>query len=200
MAQTILYHLSLNSPWTYMGHARFLEIAERHGASVVYKPTNYRIVFPETGGLPLPQRPPARRAYRLQELERWSAFNGVPLNKLPAFHPADERAAVGMVLAAIERGLDPGPMVIGVLTAQWAEERDIGDADTLLAIAAERGYADPAGLLADGSSDAMTAAWERHSQDALAAGVFGAPTYVLGEQLFWGQDRLDFLDRALAQT
>jgi len=199
MTSEIIYHFSLNSPWTYLGDARLTEIADRHGAAINYKPTNLGKVFPETGGLPLPKRAPARQAYRLQELARWRDHVGVPLNLHPAFFPADEATAAGMVIAAKQQGLDCGPMVNGILTAVWAQERNIADTDTLLAIADERGFDGPA-LLAAATDDGVTAEWDQNAQDALDGGVFGAPTYILGEHLFWGQDRLEFLDRALADS
>ncbi len=196
MALQITYHFSLNSPWSYLGDARLTEMAARHGATVVHKPTNFGMVFPETGGLPLPKRAPARQAYRQQELERWRNHLNIALNKNPEFFPANERTGVGMVIAAINEGLDPGPLVNGILTAVWAEERNIADEETLLAIADDRGF-DGASLIAVGGTDEIQSQWEQYSRDALATGVFGAPSYVLGEQIFWGQDRLEFLDRAL---
>ena len=197
MTKTITYHYSLNSPWTYLGDARLTEIAARHGAAIDHKPTNLGKVFPETGGLPLPKRAPARQAYRLQELQRWRDHLGVPLNLHPAFFPADETVAAGMVVAAKQQGLDCGPLVNGILTAVWAEERNIADKDTLLAIAGERGFDGPA-LMAAAETEEIQAAWDQNARDALDTGVFGAPSYLLGNQLFWGQDRLEFLDRALA--
>jgi len=197
MTQEIIYHFSLNSPWTYLGDARLADIAQRHGATITHKPTNLGKVFPETGGLPLPKRAPARQAYRLQELARWRDHLGLTVNLHPAFFPADEATAAGMVIAAKRQGLDCGALVNGILTAVWAEERNIADTDTLLAIAGERGLDGPA-LLAAAKDEAVIGEWDRNAQDALDGGVFGAPTYILGEQLFWGQDRLEFLDRALA--
>jgi len=200
MARQIIYHFSLNSPWTYLGDARFQEIAARHGAKIIHKPTNFGMVFPETGGLPLPKRAPARQAYRLQELDRWRHHLDIKLVPQPAFFPADEKTAAGMVIAAANEGLDCGPLVNGILTAVWAEERNIADDDTLLAIAGERGFDNGAALLAAGKTEAAEEQRIQNSKDALAGGVFGAPSYVVGEHLFWGQDRLEFLDRALGQT
>lgn len=197
MSHTITYHFTLNSPWSYLGDARLAEIASRHGATIIHKPTNFGIVFPETGGLPLPKRAPARQAYRMQELERWPAHLNIPLIKQPEFFPSNERAGVGMVIAAINEGLNVGPLVNGILTALWAENRNIGDEATLLAIAGERGF-DGQRLMDAGRAEEIEAQWVQNSQDALATGVFGAPSYVLGTQIFWGQDRLEFLDRALA--
>lgn len=197
MAKTVDYFLSLISPYTYLGDALFTEIAARHGARVRRRPMELAKIFPETGGLPLPKRAPARQAYRLVELDRWREFRGLPLNKKPKFFPAREWPAAGMVIAAENQGLDSAALVNGILTAVWAEERDIADPATLEAIAAERGL-DGSALLARAEDDAVKDAYAANTADALEAGVFGAPTYVFQGQLYWGQDRLDFLDRALA--
>ena len=197
MGQTITYHFTLNSPWSYLGDARLAKMAARHGATVVHKPTNFSLVFPETGGLPLPKRAPARQAYRLQELERWPAHLGIPLIKQPDNFPSNERNGIGIVIAAINQGLDVTDLVNAIMTALWAEDRNIGDEATLIGIAEAQGF-DGQGLLEAGQENTIEAQWLQNSKDALAKGVFGAPTYGLGEQLFWGQDRLEFLDRALA--
>jgi 2-hydroxychromene-2-carboxylate isomerase len=199
MARRIEYYVCLISPWTYLGDGRFTAIAERHGAEVDIKPMNLGRVFPETGGLPLAKRAPARQAYRMQELARWRDFLGVPLNFEPKFFPADEAPAAAMVIAAKRHGLDCAPLVNGYLTAVWAEDRNIADPDTIVAVADERGF-DGKALFEASRDPAMIDTWDAYSRDALAAGVFGAPAYVIGEQLFWGQDRLDFVERALAAS
>ncbi|MBT3910597.1 MAG: 2-hydroxychromene-2-carboxylate isomerase [Rhodospirillaceae bacterium] len=197
MTKSIPYYFSLNSPWTYLGDARFTEMTARHGFTIDYKPTSLGKVFPTTGGLPLPKRAPARQAYRFQELVRGRDHVGIPLNLEPAFFPADEWPVAGMVIAAKGHDQGAGPMVNGILTAVWAEERNIADRDTLLTIAGERGY-DGAALMVAGDTDEAKAEFDQNADDALACGVFGAPSYVIGEQVFWGQDRLDFVERALA--
>jgi 2-hydroxychromene-2-carboxylate isomerase len=199
VSQTIAYYFSLNSPWSYLGDARLAKIVARHGATVLHKPTNFGLVFPETGGLPLQKRAPVRQAYRLQELNRWPAHLGIPLIKQPDHFPSNERIGVGMVIAAINEGLDVTDLVNAIMTALWAEDRDIGDEATLIGIAEAQGL-DGQGLLDKGREDTIDAQWLQYSRDAVAKGVFGAPTYTLGEQLFWGQDRLEFLDRALATS
>ncbi len=193
--QTIDYYLSLNSPWTYLGHDRFLALAARHGARVNVRPVDFGVIFPQTGGLPVGKRSPQRQAYRLRELDRWRTFLGVPLNLHPAHWPADDRIATGMVVAAREAGLDAAGLAGAYLRAVWAEERDIGDEATALAIAAEQGL-DGARLRA--GVDEGIAQRDADSLAAIERGVFGAPSYVIGEEIFWGQDRLDFVERALA--
>ncbi len=198
MTQRIDYYVCLISPWTYLGDARFRAIAAKHGAEVNVKPMNLGRVFPETGGLPLAKRAPARQAYRMQELKRWRDFLELPLALEPAFFPASEWPAAGMVIAAKQQGRDCGPLVNGFLSAVWAEDRNIADPAAAAAIADERGF-DGSALLAEAERDAgIKATWDTYSEEALAAGVFGAPAYVIGEHVFWGQDRLDFVDRLLA--
>ena len=192
MTLQIDYFLTPTSPWTYLGHERFAQIAKQHGASVSVKPVDYGVIFPQSGGLPLAKRAPQRQAYRLQELARWRECLGVPLNIHPKFFPADPAPAACLICAAPE---DRRMALAGdCLRAVWAEEQNIADAGVLAQIAARQGIADAAGAIAKGK-----AAYERNTREALARQVFGAPTYVYRDELFWGQDRLDFLDRALAK-
>jgi 2-hydroxychromene-2-carboxylate isomerase len=192
MAEKIDYYLTPTSPWTYLGHARFAQIAARRGAAVMVKPVDYGVIFPQSGGLPLAKRAPQRQAYRLQELARWRDHLGVPLNIHPKFFPADPAPAACLICAvpADKRMAMAGDF----LRAVWAEEKNIADAAVVAEIAARHGIADAAGAVARGK-----AIYESNTQEALARQVFGAPTYAYRDELFWGQDRLDFLDRALAK-
>jgi 2-hydroxychromene-2-carboxylate isomerase len=197
MSKVIDYYLTLNSPWAYLGSARFAEIARRHGAEVRVKPVNFGEIFPRTGGLPLPKRAPERQAYRLVEMKRWSAFLGIPINLQPAHFPAQEKLAACMVIAAGESGGDPLALAQAFGRALWEQQRDFGDRATCEAIAAETGHrADE--LLAAAEAPATAARHEALTEEAVARGVFGSPSYVYRDEIFWGQDRLDFLDRALA--
>jgi 2-hydroxychromene-2-carboxylate isomerase len=196
MPKIIDYYFSPISPWAYLGGPRLIEIAARHGAEVRVKPVALKTVFPQTGGLPLAKRAPARQAYRLMELRRWRDHLGLPITLHPAHFPAPDEAAAGLIIAAGETGGDPLRLSQAVLAAVWAEERDIADPATLEAIAGETGHDGPA-LLAKAEDPAIQATYQALSEEAVARGVFGSPTYALGDELFWGQDRLDFLDRAL---
>lgn len=198
MTATIDYFFSLVSPWTYLGSERFQEIVRRHGARVAYRPVQLGAVFAATGGLPLAKRAPARQAYRLQELVRWRDFLRLPLNLNPKFFPADEGLAARTVIAADRQGLDVGPMTTAILRAVWAEERDIADRGTLAEIAACCGF-DADALLHAANGAEVAAEYARNTDEAIARNVFGSPTYAVGDDIFWGQDRLDFLDRALSR-
>ena len=197
MSQTVDYYVSLSSPFTYMGHARLYEIAAKHGATVNAKVMNLATIFPKTGGLPLLKRAPERRAYRMMELKRWRAHLDVELTLEPKFFPVDERPAARMVIAAEIGGLDHTALIAAYLHAVWAEERDIADAKTVIAIADEQGL-DGAALARVAETPPVEDRYAAHTEEALAKGVFGAPAYVYRDELFWGQDRLDFLDHALA--
>ena len=193
---TIEYYYAPHSPWTYFGHQRLAEIAARHGARIAMKPCDLGRVFAATGGLPLPKRPPARLAYRLVELQRWRDVLGIELNLHPAHFPIDPTAASLSIIATLAtEGEEAGYQFAGrLMRAVWAEERNIADETTLAAIATEAGL-DADRILA--GREAATPAYERNTEDALAAGMFGAPWYRLRGEGFWGQDRLELLDRAL---
>jgi 2-hydroxychromene-2-carboxylate isomerase len=200
MAKLIDYYFTPVSPYTYLGHERFLEIAARHGATIVVKPVDYGRIFPVSGGLPLKQRAPQRQAYRLIELERWSKHLGKPLNLKPKFFPVSADSAAKWIIAAQAGCGDAGALRLtgALLRAVWAEERDISDEPTLASIATGERL-DPALLAAGAASPESAARFDALTQEAIDRQIFGAPTYVYRDEPFWGQDRLDFLDRALAK-
>jgi 2-hydroxychromene-2-carboxylate isomerase len=198
MSVTIDYYLSLNSPWTYMGSAPFAEIAKRNGATVNVKPAKFGPIFEKTGGLPLPKRSPERQAYRLMELKRWREVRNIPLTVQPKYFPSDDAQATRLVIAAKLAGKDAHRLSLELGRALWEREESLADA-AAMAAAATRAGLDAAALRANGPADAeLDKLYDRYTQEALAAGVFGAPSYVLPSgEIFWGQDRLELLERAL---
>ena len=198
MPITVDYYLSLNSPWTYIGSAPFAEIARRHGATVNVKPAKFGPIFEQTGGLPLPKRSPQRRAYRMMELKRWREVRGLPLNLEPKHFPCDDAAATRLVISAKVQGKDAHRLSVELGRALWEREESLADPATMVS-AAERAGLDAAALRAAGPADAeLDALYQQYTEEALAAGVFGAPSYVLPSgEIFWGQDRLELLERAL---
>lgn len=196
--KTIVYYMAPQSPWTWLGHDRMIAIARKHGARIDLRPADLNRVFPVSGGLPLAKRAPQRQAYRLVELPRWSKFTGVPLNLHPKFFPVAGDDASKLIIAATETGgEEAGLRTAGaLLRAVWVEERNIADAATLSAIAAECGL-DSAAIA--GAAGKAAEIYERNTQSAIDDQVFGAPWYVYQGEPFWGQDRLEFLDRALAE-
>ena len=198
MPHTIDYYYSHSSPWTYLGHARFDAIARKAGADIRLKPVDFGKVFPVSGGLPLKARPLQRQAYRMMELKRWRAHLQLPLTLEPAFFPVASDDAALLVIAAQEHGSGAQMTLAGnILRACWAEEKNIADHAVLAACADQAGL--PGAALAARLGDAtMRAAYDGFTAEAIARQVFGAPTFAVNGELFWGQDRLDFLERALA--
>jgi len=196
MTKTIEHFFSMSSPWTFLGFARLLDMAKRHDATVIHKPVDLGQVFSVSGGLPLPKRSPQRQAYRLVELKRWRDFLGIPINLQPKFFPPAGWSAAGMVIAARARNVDCGKLAMKIMQGLWVEEKDIEGAETLKAIAAANGF-DGAALLAAAKTEATKATYEKDTQEAKDRNVFGAPWYIYKDEPFWGQDRLEFLERAL---
>ncbi len=197
MAQVIDYYLSLQSPWTYLGHDRFVATAAKYDATVNCKPVDFGAIFPISGGLPLGKRAPQRQAYRMFELGRWKRHLDVDLNLEPKFFPVAELPAALLVTAAVLRGEDALALAGAILRGVWVGERNIAEEETLAEIAGTCGLVS-ATLLQEATSDAVKERYEAHTREAIERGVFGAPSYVLRDELFWGQDRLEFLDAALA--
>jgi 2-hydroxychromene-2-carboxylate isomerase len=195
--KTVDYYFTPSSPWTYLGHQRFVDVAKRQGAHVAVKPIDLGRIFPVSGGLPLAKRAPQRQAYRLTELKRWRAFLGMPLNLQPKFFPVASDPAALLIIAADRKELNALALAGAIMRAVWAEERDIADSETLKAIAREQGR-DADALAAAAADPAARAVYDAYTAEALERGVFGAPTYAYADELYWGQDRLDFLERALA--
>jgi 2-hydroxychromene-2-carboxylate isomerase len=194
----IHYYDSMSSPWTYLGHLRFLDLARRFELTVRHKPMDLLKVWSVSGGLPLKQRAKQRQLYRHQELRRWREFLGIPCNLEPAYHPVADRRACYLVIAAMQQGLDWEKLTYAILRAVWVEERNIADHATLAAIANENGI-DGNSLLESTESAAVQAEYQANTEEAIARSVFGAPTYVFDDELFWGQDRLDMLGWRLRQ-
>ena len=191
------YYFSTVSPWTYLAGNRLEDIAGRHGASIAYKPVDLGALFPRTGGVALPDRHPSRQEYRLQELARQSRKLGMPLNPKPAFWPVNGApAAYAIIAAQASGGGSVAALARGVLRALWAEERNIAEDDTIRDCLGAAGF-DPG--LADKGLLMGAETYARNTEEAVAAGVFGSPFYVVDTgQKFWGQDRLDDLDLHLA--
>jgi len=200
MALHIDYYASLNSPWTHLGAARIEALAAEHGATLRIWPVDFGTVFAGSGGLPLPKRSPQRQAYRMQELARWRDHLGIPIHLQPRHFPAKELPGALAVIAARETIGDAPAIRLAhrILKACWEDELDPGDPETLARLVREAGL-DPDSLLPLSREPRWAEMRERDTAAALARGVFGAPSYVIGEDIFWGQDRLEFVAKRPAK-
>ena len=194
--RSIDYYFTLASPYAYLGHRAFLDVARKHNAAVRFKPVNLMAVWKESGAVPLAQRPKTRQDYRLIELQRWREVRGVPLTLTPKHFPTNPAVADRSVIALVEDGRDPGEFMDGVFQALWMDEQDIADEDVLAQRLADAGH-DPAAILGAAHADNVAQIHLRNTADAIAAQAIGSPCYVLDGEPFWGQDRIGLLDRAL---
>ena len=198
MTKTVEYFLAPQSPYAYLGHDRFVSITKKAQATVLIKPFDVAKIVSLSGGVPVAQRPLQRQAYRLVELQRWSSYLNKPFVLQPAFFPVSGDPGSKLIIAAQQAyGTEKALALAGALgSAIWAEEKNITDLMTLEAIASNLKL-DGAKLVAALESDAVLKSFNQHTEEAIAAKVFGVPWYRIDGEDFWGQDRLDFVERAL---
>jgi len=197
MPRSVDYYFSLASPWAYIGHAPFMEIARRHGVGLNHKPMSLGKVFAETGGQPLAQRHPARQRYRMIELQRWRDRRGLSFNLKPKFWPFDAALADRFSIAVTAARQDPDPFLRRAFAGVWEEDRNLAD-PLVIAELAEVAGLDSTSLLESAGGDMVEALYGLNLENAVANDVFGSPAYVLDGEVFWGQDRLELLNDALA--
>jgi 2-hydroxychromene-2-carboxylate isomerase len=197
MSMTIDYYLSLNSPWSFLGGARLHALAARYGVSVNVCPIDASQVFPLSGGVPVTKRAPQRQAYRLLELDRWRKFLDIPLILQPSNFPNAEAEAARLVAAAGLLGLDALALANAFGHALWVEDKAFAEADVRADVMAGLSF-DVAALEARAVQAEVTDTLAQFTAQAIERQVFGMPTYVFQGEMFWGQDRVDFLQRALA--
>ena len=190
--RNIDYYLFTLSPFCYLAGGRLEAIARKHDVRISYRPFDLMKVFSKTG-TPLPKdRHPSRQAYRFQELRRIAEMNSVPINLQPAHWPTGPLPSCRAIIAAGEvGGGNIGGLVHAILRACWVEEKDISEQDVLAECLEKNGF--PASVLEEDMAKTAEV-FERNTEEALERGVFGAPSYLVDDQLFWGQDRLTYLD------
>ena len=200
MPKVCEYYFAPQSPFAYLGHARFVALAKQYDVQIELKPCDLGKIFSVSGGLPLAKRAPQRQAYRLSELQRWGEFLARPINPQPQFFPVSGDLAAKLIIAAqLAHGTTAAlELTDAIMTAVWAEEKNIADNDTLAAIASMHEL-DGKALLKSAETASIQTAYDQHTDNAIAANVFGAPWYVVDSEGFWGQDRLDFVERAFAK-
>jgi 2-hydroxychromene-2-carboxylate isomerase len=196
----IVYYYSAHSAFAYLGSARVMKLCKMHGLTLVHRPIPLSPVVEAQGSLPFRSRTQAHVDYFFgREIERWAEWRGVPVVKFrPTHHDADYALASGMILALGDQGPQVDAMAHALLEAHWRDDADLSDEDALAGLAARLGH-DPVRLLDQARSGEVTDRYQQNGQDALAASVFGSPTYVLEGEVFYGQDRLEMLERAVTQ-
>lgn len=194
--KTVYYYHALSSPWAYLGWPQFKALIEKHDLDVVVRPTR---IVPENGGVPLRSRPQPRQDYHAVELDRWRKRLNMPLVLKPKYYPTNNEFSARMVIAATTLGLPALELSHGLLRALWSEEQDVTQPEVRIAVADALGF-DGKALQAMEEAPEVIQAWHDSSDEAKRRGVFGTPTWIYNDVLYWGQDRLNFLDEALSES
>lgn len=197
MAPTIDYFFTAISPFAWLGHETLMAIAERHGKQVAFRPFDLPGVWNISGSVPLGERSPTRRRYRHLELQRIAELRGLALNPSPKHFPVDPELADRCVIAAAEPGSRPSGFVFRLGEAVWTRDLDISDEAVLADLLEAQGH-DAARVLEKAKAPATGETRRANTQAAIEADAIGAPSYVYRGEVFWGQDRLEYLDRMIA--
>jgi 2-hydroxychromene-2-carboxylate isomerase len=193
----IEYYYGIPSPFTYLGSTKLQSIAKKYNAEIIEKPCDLvGGIFAKTGGIPVPQRSPQRQKYRLDEIKRWSEFLNIKVNIKPKFFPPkDPHLPAKFTIAANLLGTK---VIFGheLLKLLWSEEKDISDIKNI-ELVSNNFRIDFKELSTLANSEKVSKIYSDNTEEAVKKNVFGAPTYIFNNELFWGQDRLEFLERAL---
>jgi 2-hydroxychromene-2-carboxylate isomerase len=196
---SIRYYFWMISDWAYFGGWRLHELAERHGVAIDYRPVKLAVIYDRTGGILLPRRSRQRQDYRVAELKRWRNRLGMPLNIEPKFFPVDDEPGSRVVIAAKRLGLPLAPLANAIMKALWAEDRNIADPAVLRDIGISVGL-DMDAVMSEAATAAVLEQYLAYTDEAPGDGVFGSPFCIFQGEPFWGQDRLDFLEEAVARA
>lgn len=197
MTATIHYYFSSISPFAYMGHAKIIEVAHAHGAELLARPVDLAVVWASSGSVPLGQRSATRQRYRMVELQRVADFRGLPINPKPKFFPIDPAPADHATAALVAAGADPLGFMGRIFSSVWVDDADVSDESVIAACLEAEGH-DADRILAAARVPETAAMRRSYSEEAVAADAIGVPTYVLNGEAFWGEDRIEHLDHALA--
>jgi 2-hydroxychromene-2-carboxylate isomerase len=195
--KTIDYYYSTRSIYAHFGAQRIVELARRFGRRLVHRPIDLSRVVPAAGSLPFDKRSAAHKAYQFgREIERWSEYLGIPARVDPVHHFGDRRLSAGVILAAQAAGADVDRLHVDMLAALWRDDRDLSSAEVLASLVSGVG-ADAQAILDAARCADVQAAFDQCTELAMASGVPGSPTYIVDGELFYGQDRLMMVERAL---
>jgi 2-hydroxychromene-2-carboxylate isomerase len=197
--QAIEYFYSAHSSYTWLGSARFAQVAAAAGRPILHKPVDLNKVLAGAGSTSFKERSEKFRNYFFfRELQRWSEYRNAPIFGRPQHHGNDPIVANCMIIAAQHQQLTPQPLAHAMLRAHWCFDADLADEPTLRRVANEAGF-DGAALLSSAKHESTIDEYVRNTEEAIRRSMFGAPTYYVDGDMFYGQDRLELVERALQQ-
>ena len=190
------YYYSLMSPWAYFGAPRLYKLQDKYGLKINHYPLDIIKLFSISGGLPLAKRSDQRKTYRMMELKRWQKKLDMPINFMPKYFPPSDVSKASCMILSVKDSKIKNNLSFSLLKSLWVEEKDIGDQSTLIAICEDLNL---------NSEDVLEQAlanknyYHSLADEAASRNVFGSPSYVLNDEVFWGQDRLDLLEENIVK-
>jgi len=201
LRSTIEYFYSAHSAFAYLGSKRLMAIAGAAGRRLVHRPMDLRRVVREAGSQPISERSKAHIAYFFgREIDRWSEERAAPVvGHMPTHHRNDITLPNCVVIAGILADLDVDHLAHVFLEAHWRDDADLADPETLAVLIDRCGHDAKALLASAGNDPAVAAAYATNTDEAIARSVFGSPTYFVDGDMFYGQDRLELIEKSLRQ-
>lgn len=195
---TIEYFYSAYSAFAYLGSHKIAQIASEH--EIIHRPVDLAKVVDQGGATKFKNRSPVHRDYYFRrEIQRWAEYRDAPVMVgRPTHHDKDVSFANCMLIAAIEAGLDVQPLAHAMLQSHWRDDSDLSDSAMLAGLAKDLGL-DADALLQSADTLEIRDIYAENTQEAIDRSVFGSPTYFVDGDMFYGQDRLDLVERALVK-
>ncbi|MBO88650.1 MAG: disulfide bond formation protein DsbA [Rickettsiales bacterium] len=196
----IEYFYSAHSAFAYLGSRRFIEIAKAANRKIIHKPFDLARGIVGVGSVPTRERPQNHRAYYFRrEIDRWSEHRNAPImDGYPEHHWNDTTLANGMLIAATQQNANIDLLAHALLEGHWFNDANLANKETLVALAKSVNV-EPSPLLDAALSNEVAEIYEKNTQEAIERSVFGSPTYFVDGDMFYGQDRLEMVERALRQ-
>jgi len=190
------YYFATPSPWAYLATPRIIELEKKYNLEINWKPADLMEIFSIHGVANVKDRPQPVQLNRLTELGRWSKFLNMPLTIQPKYFPVDPTLSHKVIILAQKNNIDVKNLIFSFQKAVWTDEKDISNEDVILEICKTNKF-ESSSIITDANSEEIQNEYKNNTKDALSQNVWGSPTFVYNNELFWGQDRIEFLERAI---